>query len=713
MTTLYRHLLAGRAPAVAIRRARLELYNDKRRRAAFGQEIKLEDWLLPVIYQNRAPGIDQNTFRGEVVSSPPAYAPPRTTYRFVGRDIDILQIERHLLHRRNLLLVRGMGGAGKTTLLHHLGWWWQKTRFVEQVFYFGYDVKAYHLPEIVSSIGHQVGLKLSGILANDRAAVLQSLKSTRHLLILDNLESITGERLAVQNTLSPEAQADLRAFLQDLVDTHSLVVLGSRGGEGWLRPDPLRDGDVYDLPGLDYEAQTALAEAILQAAGAPHYPELAEHRHDFQRLLKLLGGYPLAMEVVLAHLAQASPAQIIERLQAADVNLDNQKEAAQKTDSILKCIDYSHSNLSEEAQALLLCLAPFTGVINLNWLEPYTEQLKAQPALADLPYERWPAVLQEAVNWGLLQPHEQLAEMGYLRLQPIFPYFLKTRLNDEAQAAPKQAIEAAFREHYNGIGEMLAQALRSKKAEEKQIGAVLSGVEEENMLGAVQIALKQQDDFWGAYDALEEYLDQTKMPQKRLLLSKWIVDSQPDFEDPSDDLAGKFLLAVDRLGHVQLQTQQYEDAGRTYGQEIEQIENITSWGHERKQRSKARTLHQLGMVAGEQRQWEAAEGYYKEALQITIDFNDRYEQARTLHHLGMVAGEQRQWEAATRFGLEAAEIFVQHQDQHSFEIVLRSLARTWGETRNAQIPRKIGELLERPVEEAETLLDRFEDTDSE
>jgi hypothetical protein len=246
-----------------------------------------------------------------------------------------------------------MGGAGKTTLLHHLGWWWQKTRFVEQVFYFGYDGKAYHLAGMVSEMGRQLGLNLSGRQAEDRAQVLHALKSTRHLLILDNLESVTGEPLAVQNTLPPAAQAEVRAFLRELVGTRSLVLLGSRAGEGWLQPDPLRPGDVYDLPGLDYEAQTALAEAILRAVQAPHYPAQPAHQADFKRLLKLLGGYPLAMEVVLANLAQASPAQIIERLQAADVDLDNKKEAVEKTDSILKCIDYSHRRaLPRRARAL-------------------------------------------------------------------------------------------------------------------------------------------------------------------------------------------------------------------------------------------------------------------------------------------------------------------------------------------------------------------------
>ncbi|MCP4119827.1 MAG: tetratricopeptide repeat protein [Desulfobacteraceae bacterium] len=792
MTILYRQLLDGRDPAVAIRRARLELYNDKRRRAAFGQKIKLEDWMLPVIYQNRVPGFDRNTFQGQVAVTATAYAPPRTTYRFVGRDIDILEIERRLLRRTNLLLVRGMGGAGKTTLLHHLGWWWQKTRFVNQVFYFGYDLKAYHLPEIVDSIGRQLGLNLSGIAANDRAAVLQALKSTRHLLVLDNLESITGEPLSVQNTLPPEARAELRTFLQELTGARSLVLLGSRSGEKWLR-DPLRDADTYDLHGLDYEAQTALAEAILQTAEAPHYPDQDEHQADFQRLLKLLGGYPLAMEVVLTGLAHATPAEIIERLRAADVNLDNQKERATKTESILKCIDYSHSNLSAEAQSLLLCLAPFTGVINLNGLDQYTALLKAQAPLAHLPYDRWQAVLKEALNWGLLQPHERYGESGYLSLQPIFPYFLKTRLNDESLSALKQAVETAFCEHCNGMGGALAEAIRSKEPQERQTGLALTEVEYENLLTSLKISLSAGTDFYNSFDALEEFADKRNDTANRLLICRLVASHQAnytplqmqgtigtDFFSANDRLAGTYLQIKDyasaqkyyehglvlarlskdphvqkigkattlhQLGRVAQEQRQWEAAEAYYKDALKikiefndrysQASTLHQLGRVAQEQrqweaaeayykdalkiqiefndrySQAVTLHQLGYVAQEQRQWEAAEAYYKDALIIQIEFNDRYSQASTLHNLGSVAQEQRQWEAATQYGLDAAEIFIEYESQHELGIVLASLARAWRETHNAEITRKLGELLGSPVEEVEKLLDGVEDTDPE
>ena len=40
------------------------------------------------------------------------------------------------------------------------------------------------------------------------------------------------------------------------------------------------------------------------------------------------------------------------------------RDRQKKTESIVRCIEYSYGNLSPEARQLLLCLAPFTGVMN-------------------------------------------------------------------------------------------------------------------------------------------------------------------------------------------------------------------------------------------------------------------------------------------------------------------------------------------------------------
>jgi hypothetical protein len=186
--------------------------------------------------------------------------------------VDILQIETRVLStsegkRRNLLLVQGMGGAGKTTLVHHLGWWWQTTGLVAEVFYVGYDEKAHTRDQIVDHIGRRLfnqavppGMAVSpefasfqALLPARRQRLLTSrLRAERHLLILDNLESVTGTSLALPHTLTAEDQGLVRGLLGDLLDGETLVLLGSRGREAWLTEGPnapLRVTDVYELPG--------------------------------------------------------------------------------------------------------------------------------------------------------------------------------------------------------------------------------------------------------------------------------------------------------------------------------------------------------------------------------------------------------------------------------------------------------------------------------
>jgi hypothetical protein len=176
----------------------------------------------------------------------------------VGRDLDILQIEKRLLTRRTLLLIQGMGGAGKTTLLHHLGAWWRTTGLVKQVFYFGYDEQAWTRQQIMVTIAQQLlGMAsyyrdfqpLSLDAQQARLTHLLRSEGQNHLLILDNLESFTGTHLAMGQPLPPAEQAALHSFLTDLFGGHTLVLLGSRSSEEWLAQGTF-DDNRYELAGL-------------------------------------------------------------------------------------------------------------------------------------------------------------------------------------------------------------------------------------------------------------------------------------------------------------------------------------------------------------------------------------------------------------------------------------------------------------------------------
>ncbi|HEY0783104.1 MAG TPA: CHAT domain-containing protein, partial [Thermoanaerobaculia bacterium] len=329
METLYRQLFEGKDLKTAIRRGRLELHHRRQRKVYFNQAIELEDWILPVVYQNHEVRFAVREFTPEEArvwfeGQHRRFREAETAYGFFGRDLDVLAAERKLLGN-NLLLVKGMGGAGKTTLLRHLGAWWQETGWVEEVFCFGWDEKAWNLQQIGDSIASRL-LPEARLYSEYRplgpsaqAAWLgERLRGERHLLILDNLESITGSPLSIGHTLAAEEREALRRFLADLQGCKTRVLLGSRGGEEWLATGTF-GANVHELRGLDEEAASALAERVLERAGA------TKHREDesLNRLLHLLGGYPLAIQVVLQNLSRQSPQEILAALQGGDVALDD------------------------------------------------------------------------------------------------------------------------------------------------------------------------------------------------------------------------------------------------------------------------------------------------------------------------------------------------------------------------------------------------------
>ncbi|MGP1386849.1 MAG: hypothetical protein ACTS2F_25055, partial [Thainema sp.] len=617
MEKLYGQLFAQQGIPEAIRLGRKELYNQKNRRVYFNQIVELEDWLLPVVYANRDVDLKLREFAPQerteyLMQRRQRYRFSGATYGFVGRDLEILKIEKARL-RHNILLLRGMGGTGKTTLLNYLREWWQTTNFVRDVFYFGYDETAHTLQQILRVIGKGLYIDPYEFAAFEAMPIeaqmedmADHLRAKPYGLMLDNLESVTGQALAIQNTLPEAEQAQIREFLLLLRGGETKVVLGSRSGEEWLADVYTKAGkaNVYPLAGLDPESRTVLAEKILDAqVGNPK--RIAELRKDdgFKRLMKLLAGYPLAMEVVLANLANQSPQQILDRLQAADVDLN--VGGGDKTNNILKCVEYSHSNLSPDAQKLLVCLAPFNGVIFREMLPNYFDELQnavgakhsvtndqnnpkidrrnASPLRGDHGFDgfefgQFDAAIQEAINWGLLSPHES-GITGFLSIQPIFPYFLRTKLN-ELDAATRDALYDGFKAHYQGLAGMYEQLMNSKNPQERQLGLLFCRLEYENLYSALQIVLNLQEEvFIIIYGCLDTYLNQIGDKPKRFQLASDTYSSlqtySPKNRTANLELQSLGLLDLSALGH--LESQNYLEARKAYQKTLELVQNIAGF----------------------------------------------------------------------------------------------------------------------------------------
>ena len=687
MTTLYQQLFAQKSLDEAIRLGRKALSDRQERKTGFvNKTIKLEDWLLPVVYRRGKVDLNLRSFTPQEENvywqQERVYEFEKPTYGFVGRDLEILKIERSLL-RQNVLLVQGMGGTGKTTLLNYLREWWQTTQFVKEVFYFGYDQKAHTLEQILFAIGQRVYDK-------DEAAQFQvmsvgrqvqklaaTLNSQPYGLMLDNLESVTGQALAIENTLDLQEQEKLRDFLRRLVGGKTKVVLGSRNREAWL--DKVLRGAVYELQGLDREAREVLAGKILaqQMRDAGKIERMLQS-DDFRRLMKLLAGYPLAMEVVLGNLRRQSAAEILAGLDAADVNLDS--GSGDKTASILKCVEYSHSNLSPDAQKLLVCLAPFSGFLVRSLLPRYAEQLRQLAPFAEYRFEQFDGAVGEAIG-GLLSPMDA-DNPQLLTIQPVFPYFLKTKLN-QLDAATREALFEGFKTHYQGLAGYYNQLMDSKEPRERQMGILFCKWEYENLYNALQICLEKQESI-SIFFCLDKYFRLISDIQSNLKLSEFVNKTletfSPDFLKSEDGY--QITLTLARLANCYLQTQNYEKAREQYEKTLTIYDQLESLEERQKQLWKATSYHQLGIVAQELREFEQARSDYQQALKIFVEFNDRYSQASTYYQLGKISEELEELEEAKTNYLQDLQITAEFNDQHGLGISLRNLARFYQKTQD-------------------------------
>ena len=261
----------------------------------------------------------------------------------------------------------------------------------------------------------------------------QLLRATRHLLILDNAESITAAPAAIPHALAPAERDKLKALLARLRGGRTLVLLGSREPETWLTGSGTGPG-IYPLPGLDPQAASVLVERILTRHHATRYLNDAAERGALQDLVTLLGGYPLPLTVVLPVLAAAPPSAVLAELKAGGPGAD-------PAGLIGRAIEYSHGKLDPALQNSLLLLAPFTAVIGTGPIldalpRPAPAKHEAVQALGPVDLA---AALDQAVTVGLAAPHPQLSYL--VQVQPVLPYFLRSRLHDQPalHAAASQA----------------------------------------------------------------------------------------------------------------------------------------------------------------------------------------------------------------------------------------------------------------------------------
>ncbi|NJN13732.1 MAG: CHAT domain-containing protein, partial [Richelia sp. RM1_1_1] len=641
---LYGELVKGANLSQAVAAGRKAVLNQPQRPSPKGDKI-LRDWIVPVLYEQEsyAPFIPEDStddildldefLESEETVTQLVGFPDEVAYGFIGRDYDILRLER-AFRQNNIVLMKGMGGVGKTELSCGFARWLEETQGRDSKMFFVSFEHGATLINVISQVGREIfkdKLDKFNSLPTEKqqAAVLKYLQKEPCLLIWDNFEPVNAFPTGNQPLLTGEERNEIKAFLKQLRSGKTWVLITSRREEAWLDCGYT----LLNLGGLIAGDVEELAAKILQTAGV----DKGKLPKEYLELLKLLGGHPLSLRVVLPHLKTQTPKQLIEALrQGLDTFAGEEEEGRDK--SLTVSLDYSFSKLSEKARRHLPFLGLFSERVNVNFLFAFSKSPDDQYGQAyqavfgeNLHKDDWLGILNEAAAASIV---EYLGGTVY-KIHPALPWFLRKRLNATASLHNQEVISELEKKLLIFYA-YLADNYRKELISNAELASLILRVEEPNLLQKLRLAEQQQQ--WAEAQFILQALGEIyqrlgRKPEFKALRQRVLNQIGIHLSEAKAKGKGAFelwiYLRINEANEALLRADL--EAARVIYQEI--LDELVALNDSLVNNKIADVYHQLGIVAQQQRQFEQAEQYYFKALKIYEDAGDLYSAATVYHQL--------------------------------------------------------------------------------
>ena len=276
---------------------------------------------------------------------------------FVGRATELRELASRVGGTQRLLTVLGVGGTGKTRLVRRYGRAWLGD-WPDGVFFCDLT-EARSVQGVCFAVAAALGVPLG---RDDAVAQLGHAIAARGrcLLILDNFEQVVEH-----------APATLGRWL-DRSERAAFVVTSRErlrlAGEAVLALEPMATAtDAVEL--FVTRAREQVAEQAFDAAA----------RADVVRIVEVLDGLPLAIELAAARMRVLSTAQIRQRLSDRFKLLAQARGAAARQATLKAAIDWSWELLTAWEQAALAQCSVFDGGFTMEAAESVLD-LSAWPA---------------------------------------------------------------------------------------------------------------------------------------------------------------------------------------------------------------------------------------------------------------------------------------------------------------------------------------------
>jgi len=425
----YEALASGRRVGDAMLAGQRALKDDTFRGRVFGAgELRLEDWFVPVLYQEKD---DPQLFKvtpakqtledfQTALTTRLGALPPVPETGFIGRSRELLALQR-LLREERYAVVRGQGGEGKTALAAEFARWMVRSQQIHRAAFVSVETHSNHRA-VLDMLGKQLvheDFSAAGDLEDAIQQLERLLREQSSLLVIDNMESVLLPPFMREETpeaLSEEAAEELKAILalceRLLKAGDTRIVFTTR--EALPAPfDTARHR--RELYQLDREDAVKLVERVLNVAGdagsstdatREQIEQLVDAVHCHARTLALLA------PSLRHHGLEATRESLIELMVAMEKNFPGSREK-----SVFASVELSLRRMSPVNRDRARVLAVFHGGVQLAILRVMMQLEEADVV----------SLARELIDTGLATANPY----NHLTLNPALSPYLRGMLDPQ------------------------------------------------------------------------------------------------------------------------------------------------------------------------------------------------------------------------------------------------------------------------------------------